>query len=378
MNSSTAPLRVAFVMEQVLGHATHYRNMREFASRQPDIAPEWLPISFEVKGASRLVPLLRSNWSVRASLRARRALSSVRKPLDAVLFHTQVTSLFSVGLMRRVPSIISMDATPANYDRLAAHYGHRPANGGLLDQQKYAQNRRALHAAAGLITWSQWARGSLIEDYGVEASHIRVINPGAGAMFFDLGRARVTRQSPITSRRVRLLFVGGDFERKGGPELLEVMAGPLGEISELHLVTSAQVEPRPNVFVHHGLHPNSAELQALFRDADIFVMPTRAECLGVALMEAAAAALPVVTTGDGAQGETVEDGASGLLVPAGDVAALHTALHNLALDVEKRRRMGSAGLALAERRFSAERNNRAVLDFAAELVHARRTARRTA
>src|SRR5436190_6414975 len=101
-----ASVRAAFVMEQALGHVTHYRNLRAVVDTRADLAPVWLPVEFGVRGLSSLVPLVRSNWSVRASLRARRALDRVRarQSLDAVVFHTQVTSLFSVGVMRQVPS----------------------------------------------------------------------------------------------------------------------------------------------------------------------------------------------------------------------------------------------------------------------------------
>ena len=94
-----------------------------------DIAPTWLPIAYETFGAARFVPYFRSNWSVRASWRARRALTATlaQHDLDALVFHTQVTSLFAADLMRRIPSVISMDATPINYDRVAEYYHHRPA-----------------------------------------------------------------------------------------------------------------------------------------------------------------------------------------------------------------------------------------------------------
>src|SRR5919201_5074266 len=97
------PVRAAFVMEQTLGHVTHSQNLRAVVDERPDVAPSWLPVPFEVSGPARFVPLLRSNWSVRASWRARRALGAVlaQRPHDALFFHTQVTSLFSVGLMRQ-------------------------------------------------------------------------------------------------------------------------------------------------------------------------------------------------------------------------------------------------------------------------------------
>jgi hypothetical protein len=154
------PVRAAFVMEQTLGHVTHARNLRAALIEQTCIAPTWLPIPFEVRGASRFLPLLRSNWSARASWRAHRALTSAlsRMPHQALFFHTQVVSLFSAGLMQRIPSVVSLDATPINYDLLGQHYGHRAAGGGLLDRQKYRLNRRAFQSAAVLVSWSEWAR----------------------------------------------------------------------------------------------------------------------------------------------------------------------------------------------------------------------------
>src|SRR5262245_14492203 len=102
------PLHPAFVMDQALGHGTHPPNLEATLEARADVDPTWLPIPFDVSGPSKLVPLLRSNWSVRASWRARRALNAVltsRAP-QALVFHTQVTALFSVGLMRRIPSLI--------------------------------------------------------------------------------------------------------------------------------------------------------------------------------------------------------------------------------------------------------------------------------
>src|ERR1051326_6802677 len=112
-----ASVRAAFVMEQTLGHVTHASNLRSALDDHPDVAATWLPIPF-APGRARLLPVIRRNWSVRASWRARQALSAAlaREPHHALFFHTQVTSLFSVGLMQRYPTLVSLDATPINYD----------------------------------------------------------------------------------------------------------------------------------------------------------------------------------------------------------------------------------------------------------------------
>ena len=372
--------RAAVVMEQTLGHVTHSRNLREVAGGYAGLETTWLPIPFEIHGPARLVPMLWSNWSVRASWRARRALDRalIAQPHDALLFHTQVTALFSVGLMRRFPTVVSLDATPVNYDTVGRYYGHQAAGNGPLDRQKYRMNRRVFHAAAGLVTWSDWARRSLDLDYGVDPARVRVIAPGAAPAYFGIGERRSALSEATGGRPVRLLFVGGDFRRKGGPLLLECMRGELADRCELHLVTQESVPPGRNVYVHSGLRPNSPELLRLFADADIFVLPTMAECLAIALMEATASALPVITTDVAALGEAVRPGESGLLIRPGDVSSLRRAIHTLVDDSQLRLRMGRSGFELARQKFDSRCNGRSLLDLVAEVAETGRGTRRAA
>jgi glycosyltransferase involved in cell wall biosynthesis len=366
--SADAAIRAAFVMEQTLGHVTHARNLQAVLAQHRHVRPTWLPIPFEVGGPARLIPLFRGNWSVRASWRARRALDAALRlePHDAIFFHTQVASLFSTSIMRRIPSIVSLDATPINYDTVGRYYNHRQAGDGFVDRQKYRLNQRALHTASALVSWSDWTRRSLVDDYGVDSSRIRVIAPGAAPEFFRIGEHRQPRFE--RDRRVRVLFVGGDFDRKGGRLLLECIRGPLGERCELHLVTGADVPAQPNVHVHRGLAPNSPELLQQFAGADLFVLPTLADCLAVVLMEATAAGLPVITTDVGALREAIVPGDSGLLVQAGDGHSLSTAIGRLVESPALRGRMGRAGRDLARRKFDAQVNNRALLDLVSEVA----------
>ncbi|HOC18771.1 MAG TPA: glycosyltransferase family 4 protein, partial [Vicinamibacterales bacterium] len=88
---------------------------------------------------------------------------------------------------------------------------------------------------------------------------------------------------------------------------------------------------------------------------DIFVMSSVTEGLGTSLLDAMAAARPIVATRAGGIPEVVEDGVSGLLVPPADGPALAAALLALLADQPRRRRMGEAGLARARQRFSADR-----------------------
>ena len=88
--------------------------------------------------------------------------------------------------------------------------------------------------------------------------------------------------------------------------------------------------------------------------ADIFVLPSRSEGFSNAVVEAMAVALPVVATRVGGNAEAVEDGVTGILVPAEDPAALSAAITRLLSDPSQARAMGRAGKAFAAENLTTE------------------------
>src|SRR5262249_45095624 len=227
--------RLGFVAEQTLGHRTHYRNLRRYISEDDAVVATWMPIEFTGSSLSYRLPGVRSNWSARASWLASRAVRQARRqnPMDVVFYHSQVTSLLS-PLDRRQTTVVSLDATPINFDTVGRYYGH--AEGSRLERLKFAANRWAFGHARALVTWCHWAKTSLVEDYGVPAEKIAVIAPGV-----DLAQwpsvAPEARVRTDGDTRLRLLFVGGDFARKGGNLLLDCFERYFSDTCELWLVT---------------------------------------------------------------------------------------------------------------------------------------------
>ena len=88
---------------------------------------------------------------------------------------------------------------------------------------------------------------------------------------------------------------------------------------------------------------------------DLFVMSSVTEGLGTSLLDAMAASRPIVATTTGGIPEIVEDGVNGLLVPPRDHHALADAIVGVLKDAELRRRMGEAGFARVNERFTVER-----------------------
>jgi glycosyltransferase involved in cell wall biosynthesis len=353
---------LGFVMEQTLGHVTHDRNLRQWAACDDSLAPEWMPVPFDAEDRWQRTPIIGGNWTLRASLRARGQVAAAlkRRNLEGLFFHTQVTALFAGSFMRLIPTVVSLDATPVNVDSVGAAYDHTPSSNGRVEALKNTLNRRTFRNARHLITWCHWAKRSLVEDYGVEAGKVTVIPPG-----IDLDRWSFDRSHGAPDGKVRLLFVGGDFRRKGGELLLKAFRNGLSERCELDIVTREQVDTAglPSIRVHHGLTSNAPELLALYEKADIFVFPTLGDCLPIAVMEAMAAGLPVVATCVGALDEEVEDGWTGFVVSPGDAEALTARTLQLVKDGDLRRHMGCAGRARAEELFSGRRNYAAVLEL---------------
>ena len=352
--------RIGFVMEQTLGHVTHTQNFQQWVEQDPDVDATWIPVTFDAPDHWRLAPLVRTNWTLRASLRARARLREVLRtsPLDVLFFHTQVTALFARGLMARIPSIVSMDATPLNFDSIGVPYQHFPSMIPPVENVKNALTRRTFNAAAKLITWHEWGKESLVRDYGVDAGKVHVIPPGINLRRWNFPRGT------DPSAPVRLLFVGGDFRRKGGNVLLEAFRTSLTPHCTLDIVTREKVDTGglAGVKIHHGLGPNAPELMALYASADVFVFPTFADTLPLVIMEAMASGLPVVTTDVGALREEVQDGLTGFLVPPHDAAALAEATLRLVRQPALRLEMGRAGRESAEARFNGAINYRRVLD----------------
>lgn len=350
--------RFGFILEQTLGHSTYDANLRAAVHSDPQVAAVWAAIDFAERGRFDQLPLLR-NWTLRAGRQARRHLVAMRRagPLDALLFHTQTVAVLALDWLRQIPSVISLDATPRQLDGMGAAYDHA-TDSPLIEQLKARLHRSCYRAARHLVTWSQWTADSLVRDYGVSAEKVSVVAPGVAIDFWRRPATPVARSGPV-----QVLFVGGDFRRKGGWELLEaVRALPEGSV-ELHVVTGTVLAEQPGMHTYYGIQPNSAELRALYHRCDLFCLPTRGDCMPLVLSEASAAGLPVISTAIGAIPEVVRDGETGLLVPPGDTAALIRALRSLVESPARRRAMGARAAAMAARQLDARYNARRVLEI---------------
>ena len=159
-------------------------------------------------------------------------------------------------------------------------------------------------------------------------------------------------------------FVGRLVPVKNVPLLIEAFSRVHRELSGARLLIIGDGELRTEaerLVAVHGLEAAvvfagwRADLSAVYREFDILVLTSLNEGTPVSVIEAMAAAVPVVATDVGGVADVVEHGRTGLLVPSGSAAELAASMITLARDAAARRRIGVAAREAVREKFSAER-----------------------
>ncbi len=149
-----------------------------------------------------------------------------------------------------------------------------------------------------------------------------------------------------------VLFLGIDFERKGGPAVLRAFAEVKRQLPGARLVVAGPPAGPPQAGVEWLGHVAERErVQQLFAEATAFAMPSVCEPFGLVLIEAMAHALPVIGSTADAMPEIVEEGVTGFLVPPGDHEALAARMIELLSSPERCSAMGRAARERVQQRF---------------------------
>ena len=223
---------------------------------------------------------------------------------------------------------------------------------------------------AAIFTFSEYLRQSFIHDYHVPAEKVFNVGGAVNLSTFPPAQPDKSYSAP------RLLFIGVDFARKGGPQLVEAFAAVRAAIpaAELHIVGPRELPPAlqptlPPGIVFHGhlskANPaDAAALEALFLSSTLFVLPSLYEPFGIAPIEAMLYQIPAVVTDAWALRETVQAGVTGELVQKGSVEDIAAKLIHLLSDPGRLAQMGRRARETALERYTwarvAERMSAAV------------------
>lgn len=307
----------------------------------------------------------------------------LRSRFDLVHVHAHPVHL--AGL-RGTPVVMSEGSSSAVY--LGAYLGwdtDRLARGYRRSRRMYRalgihDRLLALEKVSRAYVFSNWARAINVR-WGADPDKLDVVAPGFPT-------------PPPVDRggrdSFRFLFVGTDFERKGGFDVIEAFDALLEACPQARLtvVSSDPAVPTPDRLVHSWVDRSRRErllarLESLCRSghaevyplvardvlerrffpaADAYVMPTLAEGFGFTNVEAMSHGLPVVSSRVGPIDEIVTHTRSGLLVAPGAPAELRDAMVRLAGDPDAARGMGSAGHRDFLERFTLQRFQRSLGD----------------
>lgn len=377
-------MTVAFLNENTLGHTSYLPRFAAELRRRPELGIEPrlldalpLPSDLARLGDSSIRGLRKfgldfhsTRWRIATSRHLRRQLDALRQreKVDAVVLNTQSMGLELEGLDRSVPVFVGMDAT---FQQLAASPWFAP---NLLSRcfqpltlTHLLRRERALFSRTDrFLPWSVPVKDALIRNYGIPASRISVLPPSMAAP------PRRSSRAQVGGKRPRLLFVGGDFLRKGGDLLQDCHRRYLADRCDLVLVTQAELGAGPNQSVRRGLIAGSAEWRECWETADVFVFPSRLETFGIVLLEALAFEVPIVSSKAGAAVSLLGNGQFGTLLESVNTESLRDAILAILESPDLSGERSQQGREWFEREFELGRNTERLAGWLREAVESRR------
>ncbi len=272
--------------------------------------------------------------------RARAALLSRLKASQHV-FTFQTQSLFDASFPG-TPHFIYTDHTHLENLRYPANTAALPIS------RRWAQlERSAYHNANMVFTMSANIARSVVKDYGCAPDRVACVFAGSNVS--------PTAAEEVDARRFagrHILFVGVDWERKGGPVLLDAFRKLRKTLPDVRLtVVGCSPEIRERGVRVVGRVP-LGEVARYYRSASVFCLPTLNEPFGLVFLEAFSYGLPVVATRIGAIPEIVAHGQSGYLVSPRKSHELAHALQLLLSDPARCELFGARGRKSLEHRYS--------------------------
>lgn len=213
---------------------------------------------------------------------------------------------------------------------------------------EWVRLERSMYQNARLnFTMSAHVSRSLVDQYGCLPTRVECVYAGSNVAPADAGNLGLERFA-----QKNILFVGIDWDRKGGPVLLEAFR----EVRRSHPTAKLIIAGcAPNVSMP-GCHVvgrmQFAEVAKFYETASVFCLPTTVEPFGIVFVEAFAHGLPIVATNIGAIPDLVEQGRSGYMVDCNDAAQLANRLNELLTDPARCAAFGVRGQAFVGDRYT--------------------------
>jgi glycosyltransferase involved in cell wall biosynthesis len=229
----------------------------------------------------------------------------------------------------------------------------------FIRSKKYVELERKAYENASLIfVMSDNIKNSLVNQYHVDENKIKLV-------YVSINTPINAEVNPEKYRNKNILFVGMDWERKGGPLLVEAFKIVCTKVPDAKL-TIIGCKPNINIkncFVYGELPLE--QVAELYNQASVFCMPTLREPFGIVFLEAMFNHLPIITDSVGATPYLVRENFNGYLLEhnATDYA---NALIELISDPEKCEQFGNNSYSLASKTYTWDNVVRLMRQYIAE------------
>lgn len=364
------PVRVLMVNENIGGHATVHHHLRAVAAERDDVVVRFVDVpppglwrkvvGVGVPGLQRFdADLMHARYQLAQSVWvARRLPAWLQDPsgsIDVVHFYTHNTALLAGRALAGTPSVVTLDSTTRQSNRLHPH--RRATRATEVATRLTAPFERRVYArATTVVANSEWTARSVVGDYGADPACVRVLPMG------------VPLPDPAPARAVpeglpQVLFIGRGMARKGGNQLLAVHQRWLADRCELVLVTQDPVPAGRNVTVVDDVRPGDGRIGDLLATAALMVLPSRIDQWPNAVMEAMSHGVPPVVSHVGGMPEMVDGGQAGLLLADDSDLTLRDAIAGLLDDDPSRRALGERARARVRDRYDVKTTANRLLDL---------------
>ena len=254
-------------------------------------------------------------------------------------------------LAKRMPSAATLDSVPATINRQLRLRGVDSWRRVVAHQIHHREFRAAAARFDCWLPWTSESAASLEHDYGVDPERCLVT-----LLPQDIDWWAPPPRSFAPPWRV--LFVGNDFERKGGEFLLRLYTARLANTCTLTIVSNdaalAGRQLPPGVEWIRGATKD--QLREAYWNSHIFLLPTRQDYGPMVIAEAAAAGLPSIAADIGGVPDLIQDGESGYTMPReASLEQWAERIHSLLAEPEALRRMSGRARRLAEEFLSLDR-----------------------
>lgn len=209
------------------------------------------------------------------------------------------------------------------------------------------------------------AIADLLRSDGISAARIVTIHEGIDVdRIANIEPVSVHAEFWLPTHAPVVGNIGALVAHKGQRHLIEAAALVVREVPDARFVILGEGELREALehqvkhlhLERHVFLPGfRADVLALLKGFDVFVMSSETEGLGTSILDAMACGKAVVGTRAGGIPEVVDDGVTGIVVPTHDPKAMAGAIVRLLGDAGERERMGQAGLAHVRERFTVDR-----------------------